>query len=453
MVCALYEPQPGFTSGPGSELFRLCERADVVILDWDLFGADGANILPLIENLADSSQNTVPHHIRLCVIYTTKPDLFRVANSIYERLRSSASLGAADSEGSTIVAGATRVVVFGKPNVTGRTEEGRALEVREENLAETTIAEFAKMHSGILPTYALHGLASIRKNSKRILDKFGSQMDGPFLLDRALLLPNEDAFERLPDLLSEEILAVLSDEQIAPAVLAQNATARAESLALVGDFNWKPFVSLAAENRIGAARRYLAGGKSAISGEFPPQNKVADPDPVRLHAAMGCGTTKSQDRLAELYSTRTRYLTEQGPTLCLGTVVRRKDGDQLTEDYSICLMPLCDSMRLSAATKFPFWKLELLTERADPAFVVSSTGGSFIRLLFSGKPRDRMWEATFAPTGDVVRANAEGCFPATDGRSFCWVAQLKPAHAQRIAHELGRSFSRVAVMEAEWIRR
>ena len=33
-----------------------------------------------------------------------------------------------------------------------------------------------------------------------------------------------------------------------------------------------------------------------------------------------------------------------------------------------------------------------------------------------------------------------------------WVAQLKPGLAQRVANDIGQSFSRVGVVEAEWLR-
>jgi hypothetical protein len=33
-----------------------------------------------------------------------------------------------------------------------------------------------------------------------------------------------------------------------------------------------------------------------------------------------------------------------------------------------------------------------------------------------------------------------------------WIAQLKPAHAQRIAQDIGNSFSRIGLIEAEWLR-
>lgn len=104
MVCTLYEPELGFKSGKGSEIFTLCERADVVILDWDLFNEDGRNIVPLISALVDQSQNTVPHHARLCAIYTSRPNLQHVAQVIYENLNADGRKIDEIKEGSKLVA-------------------------------------------------------------------------------------------------------------------------------------------------------------------------------------------------------------------------------------------------------------------------------------------------------------------------------------------------------------
>ena len=40
-----------------------------------------------------------------------------------------------------------------------------------------------------------------------------------------------------------------------------------------------------------------------------------------------------------------------------------------------------------------------------------------------------------------------------DGIELTWIAQLKPAHAQRIAEALGRELTRVGLDESEWLRR
>ena len=231
MVCALYEPKEDFGTDAESELFKLCARADVVILDWDLYNMDGTNFLPLITNLVSESQNTVPHHVRLCAIYTTKPNLQSVANTIYEHLKAVSLQSDAVGNSLTLTIGATRIIVLGKPGVVGRSADLKSAEVQEEDLANRIIDEFSKMHLGILPAFALHGLAKVRLNSKRILDKFHRDMDGTFLLHRAALLETEDAFEQLPDLIAEEALAVLVDEQVSSDVSASIAQSEANEIA------------------------------------------------------------------------------------------------------------------------------------------------------------------------------------------------------------------------------
>lgn len=84
MVCALYEPGKDFPTDKDSELFKLCERADVVILDWEFHKEPGSKILPLIAGLVSSAQTTVPHHVRLCAVYTSTPDLKKIASQVYD---------------------------------------------------------------------------------------------------------------------------------------------------------------------------------------------------------------------------------------------------------------------------------------------------------------------------------------------------------------------------------
>lgn len=231
MVCALYEPAEGFKSDRDSELFKLCERADVVILDWDLFGEDGNNILPLIVDLTSESQSQVPHHVRLCIIYTLKPDLEKVANRVFEALSATKQKCSVQDQ-CKIDAGTTRIVVLGKPGAVTRQDEFKNREVKETDLAQRVIQEFAEMNSGVLSAYALHGLSSIRLNTRRVLDKFHREMDGAFFVHRALVISSEDAFDQLPELLAEEVLAVIQDQQLDASQLAALTNEVARSLPL-----------------------------------------------------------------------------------------------------------------------------------------------------------------------------------------------------------------------------
>ena len=69
------------------------------------------------------------------------------------------------------------------------------------------------MHRGLLSGLALKGLSSIRKNTKRLLDKFSGELDGAFILHRALVKKSEqqEALDKLPELLADELSAILED--------------------------------------------------------------------------------------------------------------------------------------------------------------------------------------------------------------------------------------------------
>lgn len=456
MVCALYEPAEGFSTDSDSIIFKLCERADAVILDWELYKEPGTQVLPLIEGLVSASQTTVPHHVRLCAIYTTTPDLSRVAGQICSHLeRAGLSMGL-EKDGLRIVAGATKIVVLGKPTI-GRPEDQRTkAEVAEADLADRIVEEFADMHVGILPSMALDGLAQVRTNSKKILDKFRSGMDGAFLVHRGLIFPGDDPFEQIPELLAEEALAVMSDTQISP----DEATTLAEEV--IDSFgislNWN------IENRNNPiapgviATNLLKKGTSSVPKKF----KLDDSAIMALHRELDKENINAEKHLAALYNTRTLYGDRRD--LGFGTVVRRIIEEKF--EYSVCLMPVCDCVRLSAESnkiyRFPFWRLRGDNRQASSkGFVVElPSGNEFVELFSMGKPRDQMWIAGFnASDSKTVAAAHDGGRYVYRGVGpdkeieLEWVARLKPSHAQRIAHDIGASFSRVGVLEAEWLRR
>ena len=452
IVCALYEPKEGFANDPASKLFKLCDRADIVILDWDLYKADGENILPLVHNLADSAQSSVPHHVRLCVIYTTKPDLKRVAGQIYDALAKDKALDVEAVDQYTILAGATRVVILGKPDVTGRGADDKPREVKESELASRVIREFAEMNSGLLPSYALSAMAAVRRNTKRIIDKFDKALDAPFLVNRALVLDQEEAFDQLPELLSEEILSIIQDRAVSQEALNLLATEFANSVALDSTkIVWPLKEGRPAKSGESLVRQFLAGGKIAIKEDVSYKTKNTD----NLHLVLGCVASNGHKKLAALFDVRTNY-GDADPLLQLGTLVRRKENDVWM--YAVCMQPLCDSVRLPRTvgdkSKFPFWTLtDVAVRKKGLGIVVAVPGGTYAELVLEGKPREKMWLSEFqAGEAGVVNATKVGTAHVFGNSKLEWVGQLKPSHAQRVAYEVGQKLSRVGLIEAEWLR-
>lgn len=456
MVCALYEPAKGFETGHESELFKLCERADVVILDWEFHKEPGKKVMDLIGGLVTTAQTTVPHHVRLLAIYTSTQNLKHVAQQVFDHLSKLNLEVKADGE-YDLNAGSSRIVVLGKPTTGRPAEQAQAAEVAEAALAERIIAEFAKMHAGILPSMALHGLASVRTNTKKILDKFRADMDGVFLAQRGLISPADDAFEQIPELLAEEALAVMIDNRLA------HSDADAMANDAIGALNLKTAWTGADNKPTEAglfAKRMLKEGPHAVKKKVKLTYKAIR----QLNQELGSGTTEASERLAALYVSRTQYGEER--FLEFGTVVRYivkttdKDAKEQGEQrYAVCLMPLCDCVRLTegATYRFPLWELKAKAGKGQSKGVVIERPGNegFLELYSYGKPRDQLFMDEFvAGNQHMVMASKDGDRFRLKGekQEYEWVAQLKPSHAQRIAHDLGTSLARVGVIEAEWVR-
>jgi hypothetical protein len=434
ITCALYEPPEGFSTKLDSEIFKLCERPDIIILDWDFSGDQGSKALDLILALIKQSTKEFPHHTRLIAIYTQDYSLVGVANRIADRLRKDGLEANPEVAQCRLRSGATRLIVLGKPM--GRFgEEDVQFTVTESSLANKLIDEFAEMNAGILPSYALHGLASIRRNTKRILDRFHGDLDGAFLLHRELVSASEEAFDQLPELLAEEIRAVVEDERLSTTSARKIAAAALKCKHVP-------------KNDRDLVASFLKGMK--------PKNVA---DKLNEAGAVPIGHL----RLAALFSSRTQY-SSASRKLGFGTVVRYRakySKKKTPWQYAVCLVPDCDSLRLKPAqpAQFPFWTIE--TEAYDGnchrnGMVLALDKDVNIALSASGKAGEKLWTDLFTvdkKTKTVIALRVKGAYKyGGSKRTIEWLGQLKPLHAHRIAHEITDGLSRVGVSEAEWLR-
>jgi hypothetical protein len=468
IVCALYEPRQGFETGPNSDIFRLCERADVVILDWDLYNDDGDAVSELLVELIKKSAETLPHHVRLCALYTDRPNLHQVMDRLLAKLQQRECSVDAEEGKLRLIAGATRIAVFGKPVTVGRPPDDTAYEVKESQLADKIIEEFAVLHHGLMPAFALHGLAAIRRNTKRLLDKFSSELDGAFLLHRALVLKDDDAFDELPELLSDEIRAVLEDMWPGKTPVEAVTSATVESLPLSDlDPSWTTRNGGRPYDSKPAFRKMLLQGEQGLNDAREASNNVKDFKDFRgikpaLLTDFGKFVTKdgrnSSEFLAALFCNRTQYGSSTR-VLRFGTVIRHRPLGGGNWEYSVCLMPICDSQRLDKQYAFPFWTLRENAEQGlsgkRHGVVVIDPDGVAHALTAGGKIRDMLWMTNFNPGADgtVGAVYTENAFRFTQAdKAVEWMAELKPLHAQRIATYMGAEAARVGLVESEWLR-
>jgi hypothetical protein len=458
IVCALYEPEPNFPTDENSTVFKLCQTADLIALDWDFHevGVKGTKPKSLIENLIKSGNRVAPHHVRLIAIYTNTPSLQSIANSIFQHLEAGqVKVDPIDNCPLRLQAGSSRIVVLGKAGGVARIEAEKPFTVAESELAGRLVNEFASMNHGILPSCALLGMAAVRRNSRRILDKFRADMDAQFLLHRALIRTSEEAFDQLPELLGDEFRAVVEDAEYRPEDLAKFVAVACAEVAVKPPVNpWK--IGGEECQRVlkdfwvqeNALRKRLEGRDKEVAKADGPQPKK----PVESLAMM-CSPENSDahERFAALLALRTQYKADER-TLGFGTIVL----DRATNQYSVCIMPLCDSLRLKSLTAFPFWKLAA-SGKGNPV-IIQRDNGQLLKLVFEpAKPSACMWIASFVPhsTKGVVSASKDSSGKQIfkgEQADFEWVAQLKPSHGQRIANAIAQQLSRVGLTEAEWAR-
>jgi len=451
IVCALYEPPRDASVDTESQIFNLCHNADIVVLDWDLYNDGGTSASILLANLIKQSAEAQPHHLRLCSLYTNQPDLSGTASILLANLIAAGCTNVQrEADKLQLASGATIISILGKPNVPGRPPEVESnYVVKERQLAERLLSDFCEMHKGLLSGLALKGLSSIRKNAKRLLDKFSRDLDGAFILHRALVMRDREALDELPELFADELSAILEDS-------------------LLSDFDSESVMNdivdlLNLTNPEDGAQYVEASVRDQLKTGLDLKNAAS----IRRYGSIvGDADHSSSEKLGLLFNSRTQYLTVL-PSLKFGTVLKHRTDHAGQWQYSICLMPICDSRNRSktedrpAYMTFPFWRLNPLSEgwpkgtgKKLAAFVVEDNRQT-ISLGVGGKIRDKLWL-------DDVRLSDDGWARPTlpaykyetvdSTHELQWVAQLKPLHAQRIAAHVGTEASRIGLTESEWLK-
>ena len=462
IVCSLHQPPRQNSVGTGSDTYKLCASADIIIVDWDLYGDAGKKAQELVENLVVQSLEDDPHQLRLVLIYTDNPNLFSVANSLFVRLASEIDSDIDYPEADQGLAFHTmnaRVVVLGKP--AHRAADVVPFEVEESKLADRAIEEFSKLANGLLQGCILVGLAEIRKQSRKILTKFHSGLDAAFLTHRALGLPHEEAFDHVSSLLVSEIEAVLEDGLARPLI-------NEDVLGDWVDVVWVPtqhaftfvpeevdvrvFSKSFCRSGIGLAEEYQPGNGTGLQKTVKSLRKnrrwpSSDTEEFKSLTTF-LSTSQSGDdqrELAMLMGLRTYYGEEH--RLTLGTVIREKTGE---ERYLLCLQPPCDSVRLKEPTVFMFCALDVSS--GGKLTHVVRDGDMYVDLLYKQRVEKGL-TVKFRPKAgrEFVMANG-GVFTDMSRKKYAWVTQLKPKHAQRAVEEFARNLTRVGLTESEWLR-
>lgn len=471
IVCSLYQPERGEEFSQESDIFELCVSADIVIVDWDIYGDDGARAIEFIGDLIKEAIQKDPEQLRLILVYTQDLDLLEITDKLYKTASQDIDDVFLEEDKLAFHTKNSRVSIFGKP---GRERSSAVVHhvIQGKEIADVAVREFAELASGLLQATTLLGLAEIKKNSRKILSKFNAELDPAFLTHRAMCWPEEDAFSHIVPLLVSEIESVLED--------ALSDLLISESLILESLIRnwcqdvWKPgdHTRYLSDNGVPDIRE--VGESICLKGYEEAKNQFGKKVVPKLKGNSNTRKAakillpeeddKSNHRFSRLMASRTFYGNDKPKTLSLGSIVYCQKDDK----YLLCVQPICDSVQREDENNYrAFVFVEMKKQKEDPqksseyrvSHIIEKEDGQFVELLY--KPKSYFCRVeTFAFDSITKRVQSQ---PSEDGKpvfidtseyqcKYYWVDQLKTAHAQRVVEDLASDLSRVGLTESEWLR-
>lgn len=475
LVCAVLKPENG--ESLQKETLKAAERADIVVLDWEM-GDQGQKAMALISGLLESDHSH-GDRLRLVVIYTGRTQLRSIRDEVAEKVQ-----GLVQEEGTALAlvsrSKTTKVVVLGKGTSNAHDEKEWAVEANA--LPNRLITEFATFTGGLLPNATLGSMAELRRNTHKLLARFNKRMDGPLITHHALLGSPKDAEQFLADLIIQELEAQI------PLGRISNRYAGVDSIEAYLkdriDQGKKPKVVFEIDGQheasleLPVAVQLVRDGPAVLKAnieEFIKQTKQSKAklqgclDGSRLADRLYClngdsyeAGKSSHEEFAVASSIRRCFedvdpgREDLFPTLKLGSIVH--DG----QSYLLCLTPVCDSVRKKGdRANFVFARLD---EGAAAFSLVVKDGGTRKRLTIDRKDV-HFRTIELKPSGDeTVRSKLaedksklvfEPAPPRENegaGTELRWVAEMKPMQAQRIVTAVTSNLSRIGLDEFEWQR-
>lgn len=470
LVCSIIRPPK--TKSIRTQVNEAARRADIVCLDWEIHNDSGDAATSMIVEIirSDDLRNG---RLRLIAIYTGDTSnnviLDKVFDAIPEPYRNKYDV---EKDGVRIESKhGLRIVCLFKAHGVQLSGTRRDRQLREENLPERLVQEFANLAGGLLSNVALATIASIRNSTHHVLAKMTPAMDGPYFHHRAIVAAAPDAEEYGVDIVLSDLKSAVDKTDVAQRFAGPNAiTARIQEIAgdsaTLGLHHERSGALEKYEVKVQDAVNLVVEGNQvahrAISTANPPAAKVFRKEISSLFATDRAKARTAMLEFALLTGIRAHpgsYLYKKGKKVAqlgLGTVVVTQD-----KKYLLCLQASCDSVRLTVETPFLFMPL-VITEDAPEVVVPIMSGKSKVACIGLSPPSTAYAQTrsiSFVPDTTLrtvsagrVRGKRGTFFQSADGERFEWIADLKQRRALRVAQKLGQSLGRLGFDEFEPFR-
>ncbi|WP_245687118.1 response regulator receiver domain [Streptacidiphilus griseoplanus] len=450
-------------------LVRAARRADVLVLDWQLNDeSDGQAALRLLSDVAQEDKRG-QGRLRLVCFYTSHPDLDGVFGAVERHLGEAVLSSSGPGQAYRwIDCGCMRIVVFAKAGGITADIAVPAIALEEDELPQKLVEEFASLTSGLVSNVAVASLAAVRADAHRLLTRFGSSLDEPFLSHR-FYEGGPESEELVVRLVADEIKSLLDSADVRRWI-EPTAIRHWAQRYLPDQIKLKPKKGERILSKVELVK-VLEGG--AYYGSAEVTNQVNTGNKFDLGKEYKDSVTEilineggDAERLDYEFARLTclarndssPFPGDRSPILTEGSIVRGRNGQQVI--YLLCSMPLCDTVRVGAPRAFPFVPLKVVTSADRYNLVALSPEGGQLHLAFAPSNHYDIVRHTFAgdPGGVVrsrrrkVRDREQFVFFDVDEKPWIWVAELRFQHAHRKLNELGAASSRVGLDEAHILR-
>ena len=428
------------------DIVKSVERADLVVLDWQLGADDGKRALGLLKSIIGDDQG---QRLRLIAVYTGESGISEIGERIRDELRQNGrnfeSIGIGDPV--TLSCGHCRIEVYAKSN-TPLSPELKDRSVSEEGLPGRLIDDFAGMTEGLLPSIALVALTAVRENAHRVLDKFEGKLDAAFLTHRACLSVPDDSEQHMVAQIASELEAIMEERM---------ALARPSGMDAIKSWieKFKGSGEISFENRSEPYERVLKMLCKGVADAGVLSKSEAYKLLTDGLAREGDGEPNELDkRLAWMMCFRA--IDPPDKKLWLGTAVRRLTESEGAE-FLLCMRPRCDSVRMTKSEPFLFLPLTNPPRGKCQIVVRTSSSGSKYILVSVGTHMSQWKMIEFDPDGaDSIVAkeeSSEHIFNDVSGGRYEWIGELKAEVAHSVGQTLASTLSRIALDRSEWLRR
>ncbi|MGJ5824062.1 response regulator receiver domain [Serratia sp. H402Y] len=371
IVAGIYQPKILDNQTPeqfASIARSACEKADIIILDWILKNRSSDFSKAIVKEIL-RSDNENGGKIRAIMIYTGESRLNDLRDELCDYLTDYTLDRNIDFE---IHSSNLIISFYNKDHQAYDFSPERA--VSEADIPAAALKSFSILINGLVPAFAIKAAAAIRKNTGRIISRFGKNLDSGYLAHRVLLpRPDDSEVFMLENFISymRNILAIsrvdnstlgactiekwikYNDNTLAKKITHEDITCQIEL---------SDMIQLSKNGFSGNLSKVIHKKNSSISKNFCDISKKPSLDAISIFDTEKTKVINSSIELSILSSFRRTFKDivgiNESPYLTQGSLIYSKNIDQ----FMLCITPKCDTVRINNKLNFSFVALDEVTD-------------------------------------------------------------------------------------------